>query len=256
MIRFACLGSGSEGNALLVQSGNTRVLLDCGFALRETVRRLARLGCEPADLSAILVTHEHSDHVSGVTRLAARHGIPVWLSHGTHAHLAGLDALPEDVHLFDSHNPFAVGDLWIHPFPVPHDAREPAQFVFSDGARRLGVLTDTGSITPHILTCLTGCDALVLECNHDSALLAGGPYPPGLKRRVAGPFGHLANEAAAALLAELDTTRLVHVIAAHLSRTNNRPELARRALAAALGCEEAWIGIADQDQGFDWRQIA
>lgn len=255
-MRFACLGSGSEGNALVVESGRTRILLDCGFGLKETVARLARLGLAPEELNAILVTHEHSDHIGGVTRLAARFRLPVWVSHGTCAHLASLDQLPPDLHLFDSHAPFAIGDLAVHPFPVPHDAREPVQFVFGDGRVRLGVLTDTGSTTPHIVAMLSGCDALVLECNHDADMLANGPYPPALKRRVGGDFGHLDNGTAARLLASLDTARLQHIIAAHLSRKNNTPTLAQAALAAALGCEPHWIGLADQDLGFDWRRIA
>ncbi|MEO1765914.1 MBL fold metallo-hydrolase [Thiobacter aerophilum] len=254
-MRFACLGSGSEGNALLVESGKTRLLLDCGFNLRETTARLARLGRSPSDLSAILVSHEHGDHVGGVPRLAAKFGLPVWLSHGTHLQLAAIGQMPEQFHLFDTHHPFAVGDLWIQPFPVPHDAREPTQFVFSDGAYRLGVLTDLGRSTRHIETMLDRVDALVLECNHDVELLAAGPYPPTLKRRVAGDYGHLSNAAAAALLAKLDTRRLKHIIAAHLSRTNNRPGLARQALAQVLACEQDWIAIADQDTGLDWRQL-
>lgn len=255
-MRFACLGSGSEGNALVVEAGGTRVLLDCGFGLRETMSRLGRLGLAPEDLAAILVTHEHSDHVGGVARLAAKFRLPVWVSHGTYAFLASLDQVPADCHLFDSHSAFAVGALSIQPFPVPHDAREPAQFVFGDGDVRLGVLTDTGCSTPHIQTMLTGCQALVLECNHDSAMLANGPYPPSLKRRVAGNYGHLDNAAAGELLRALDTHRLQHIVAAHLSRKNNTPELAQRALAEALGCELDWIGIADQDAGFDWREIS
>lgn len=255
-MRFACLGSGSEGNALIVEAGRTRLLVDCGFGVREITRRLGRLNLAPEDLDAILLTHEHGDHVAGVARLAARFRLPVWLSHGTHLALAGGEGVPEDIHLFDVHHAFSVGDLWIHPFPVPHDAREPAQFVFSDGKWRLGLLTDVGRSTPHIQTMLDGCDALVLECNHDPQMLARGPYPPSLKHRIAGDLGHLSNAAAAALLAALDHRRLKHVIAAHLSRTNNRPELARAALAQALGCEPEWIGVADQDCGFDWRHIA
>jgi len=255
-MRFACLGSGSEGNALVVEAGDTRILLDCGFGLRETVARLGRFGLAPEDLHAIVVTHEHSDHIGGVARLAAKFGLPVWVSHGTHAFLANLDQVPGDCHLFDSHSAFAIGALSIQPFPVPHDAREPAQFVFGDGRVRLGVLTDTGCSTPHIQAMLSGCEALVLECNHDPAMLANGPYPPSLKRRVAGNYGHLDNAAAAELLRTLDTGRLQHIIAAHLSRKNNTPQLAREALAEALECEPDWIGIADQDDGFDWRQIA
>ena len=254
-MRFACLGSGSEGNALVVEVGQTRVLLDCGFSIKETVARLSKLALTPDDLSGIIVTHEHADHISGVTRLANKFTLPVWLSHGSHAYLSNLDQGPAHIRIIDSHAAFAIGEMEIVPFPVPHDAREPIQFVFGDGARRLGVLTDTGMITPHIAHMLSGCDALMLECNHDRDLLANGPYPPSLKQRVGGRFGHLDNHAAADLLRAIDTTRLRHVIAAHLSRKNNLPELARNALAAALNCTEEWIGIADQENGFAWREI-
>jgi phosphoribosyl 1,2-cyclic phosphodiesterase len=129
------------------------------------------------------------------------------------------------------------------------------QFVLSDGLRRLGVLTDLGTPTPHVIDTLSGCDALVLECNHARDLLWSGGYPRWLKARIAGPLGHLDNDAAAGLLAALDRSRLRHVIAAHLSEQNNRPELARAALAGALGCEPDWIGLATQADGFDWREL-
>lgn len=254
-MRFASLGSGSEGNALVVEAGRTRVMLDCGFGLRDALARLARLGVEPGSLSALVVTHEHDDHAGGVARLAARLGIAVWMTHGTLRALR--EPLPDQVVLsiFDPHQPFAAGDLRVEPFPVPHDAAEPVQYVFGDGARRLGVLTDAGVATAHMAEMLSGCDALVLECNHDPEMLEKGPYPPPLKRRIASRLGHLANDASAELLSRLDRSRLQHVIAAHLSKTNNTPELARCALAGALGCTPDWIGVADQDQGFGWREL-
>lgn len=254
-MRFACLGSGSEGNAVVVEAGRSRVLLDCGFSIKETVFRLARLGLTPADLSGIVITHEHSDHIGGVFRFANKFNLPVWLTHGSLAYLSNLDQSLVDARVIDSHAAFAVGDLYIEPFPVPHDAREPIQFVFSDGQHRLGVLTDTGMITPHIEQMLSGCNALVLECNHDADMLANGPYPTSLKQRVGGRFGHLDNTAAADLLRNIDTQQLTHLIAAHLSHKNNLPELARAALAKALNCAEDWIGIADQAMGFEWRSI-
>lgn len=254
-MRFACLGSGSEGNAVVVEAGRSRVLLDCGFSIKETVFRLARLGLTPADLSGIVITHEHSDHIGGVFRFANKFNLPVWLTHGSLAYLSNLDQSLVDARVIDSHAAFAVGDLYIEPFPVPHDAREPIQFVFSDGQHRLGVLTDTGMITPHIEQMLSGCNALVLECNHDADMLANGPYPTSLKQRVGGRFGHLENTAAADLLRNIDTQQLTHLIAAHLSHKNNLPELARAALAKALNCAEDWIGIADQAMGFEWRSI-
>ena len=252
-MRFASLGSGSEGNGLLVQAGSTCVMIDCGFGVRDAATRLARQGIVPEQVSAILVTHEHADHVGGVPAFAARHEIPVWATFGTLQAAAGRFDGFERVYGFDSHDCFSVGDLEIRPFPVPHDAREPVQFVVGDGVHRLGVLTDIGTSTPYVEASLSGCDALVLECNHDRDMLAGSDYPFMLKQRIAGRFGHLDNEAAADILKRIDTSRLRHVVAAHLSQQNNTPERARAALATALCCAEDWIGIADQAAGFGWR---
>ncbi|HEY9445430.1 MAG TPA: MBL fold metallo-hydrolase [Burkholderiales bacterium] len=255
-MRFASLGSGSDGNGLVVESGNTRLLLDCGFRLKDVVARLARLGMLAEQLDGILVTHEHEDHVGGVGPLARKFGIPVYITYGTLAVLRRGSARLPQTHLIDSYTPFAVGDIEVHPYPVPHDAREPAQYVFSDGQRRLGVLTDVGCATAYIEQTLSGLDALVLECNHDHELLMNGPYPHSLKQRIAGRNGHLANDAAAALVRALDCSRLQHFVAAHLSHQNNTPELARRAMAEALNTSADWIAVASQETGFDWRQIA
>ncbi len=254
-MRFACLGSGSRGNALIVESGRTRLMLDCGYPVREAERRLARLGLAAADLAGIVVTHEHSDHTAGACKFARKHELPLWLTHGTLKGLPGDASAVQRINIIDSHSPFAVGELQLLPFPVPHDAREPAHFVFSDGARRLGVLTDTGSSTSHIEAMLSGCDALVLECNHDLDMLMSGDYPRALKVRVAGRYGHLDNQSSANLLSALDRRRLQHLIAAHLSQQNNTPELACQALARVMGCAADWIGVADQDEGFAWRDI-
>ncbi|MGH8370481.1 MAG: MBL fold metallo-hydrolase [Gammaproteobacteria bacterium] len=252
-MRFASLGSGSRGNATLVEADATRVLVDCGFSLSETRARLARLAVEPESITAILVTHEHTDHASGVARLAARFDIPVWSTAGTLTACAryGLDS----AQLFSPHDVFTIGALEIMPVAVPHDAREPSQFIFSDGECRFGVLTDTGHITPHIERVFDGCEALLLECNHDTGRLLDGPYPPSLKARVGGSLGHLSNSQAAGLLAVLDLSRLRHLVAAHLSDKNNTPALAQAALAAAAGCEPDWIEVADQNTGLDWRSV-
>jgi phosphoribosyl 1,2-cyclic phosphodiesterase len=255
MMRFASLGSGSSGNGLVVESGATRVLLDCGFGPGEVAARCSRLGFDPADFDAILVTHEHSDHGGGVAKLAALHEIPVYLTRGT---LSGLGPEGREISnrvLIDPYTPFTIGAIEVRPFTVPHDAREPVQFVLSDGAVKLGVLTDAGRPTPHIVEVLSGIHALVLECNHDPAMLRSGPYPGWLKDRIGGRLGHLANAASAEIVRAMDCSKLQHVIAAHLSRQNNTPELARAALSAALGCAPEWIGIATQEDGFAWRTI-
>lgn len=255
-MRFALLGSGSEGNALVVQVGDTRVLMDCGFSLSETITRLARLDLVPESLDAIVVTHEHGDHIGGVARLARKFSLPVFLTHGTLRSQQGTFADIRVVCEINPHLPFSVGAVLIQPYPVPHDASEPVQYVFSDGSRRLGVLTDTGCATPHIEAMLSGCDALVLECNHDADLLRNGEYPYSLKQRVGGRFGHLNNRDAAALLARLDNSRLQHLVAAHLSHKNNTAALAVGALREVFADAEERICVATQEAGLPWREIS
>jgi phosphoribosyl 1,2-cyclic phosphodiesterase len=255
-MRFCSLGSGSEGNALVVEvnggPSTSRVMMDCGFGLAETEARLARVGLAADDLDAIVVTHEHSDHIGGVARMARKHRIPVWLTHGT-ARVLSERAIPAALlNYIDPHQRFSVGGVEVTPYTVPHDAYEPVQFVFSDGASRVGVLTDVGSTTAHIEESLAACEALVLEANHDLSMLQDGPYPPSLKKRVSGKFGHLDNDTAAALLGRLKHSGLRHVVAAHLSRQNNTPDLARTAFAAVMGCAVSEIGLACQDKGFNW----
>jgi phosphoribosyl 1,2-cyclic phosphodiesterase len=254
-VRFASLGSGSEGNALLVEASSgattTRVLLDCGFSGKEVERRLARLNCRAEDLDAIVITHEHTDHIGSALTLARRWSIPLHMSWGT-ARAIGADEANVELNVLWGDESVAIGDLNVMPYTVPHDAREPLQYVFSDGACRLGVLTDVGVSTPHITNVLSGCDALVLESNHDVEMLAASRYPPSLKARIGGTHGHLNNEAAAAILASLDRSRLRHLVAAHLSQQNNLPHLAQAALAAVLGASAVDIVVATQAEGFDW----
>jgi len=253
VIRFASLGSGSRGNATIVEAGSTRIMLDCGFSETRFRQRLAQRELEPSQIDAILVTHEHSDHINGVGAVARKHGIPVYMTRGTaaqekHGNLTQL-------HFIDVHDCFSIGDLQIQAYPVPHDAREPVQFVFSDGDVRLGILTDVGSPTQHIVESLNGCDALILECNHDVDMLAKGPYPSYLKQRVGGNYGHLSNAQAGSLLASLDTSSLQHIVAAHISDKNNTEELACEALAQALGCSENEIILAEQEDGLAWLSV-
>jgi phosphoribosyl 1,2-cyclic phosphodiesterase len=206
-MQFASLGSGSRGNATLIEAGSTLVMVDCGFSCREVERRMARLDRSPEQLSAVLVTHEHGDHVRGVPVLARKYRLPVWLTRGTHLFMQDDSSL--ELHYIDGHH-------------------------------------------THALESLHACDALLLECNHDTDMLARGPYSASLKSRVGGPLGHLSNCQAADLLGEIDTSRLQHVVAAHLREKNNSPELACAALAGALDCSPDWICVAGQDTGTGW----
>ncbi|MFM7274962.1 MAG: MBL fold metallo-hydrolase, partial [Gammaproteobacteria bacterium] len=246
------VGSGSSGNALLVQSDTSCLMIDCGFGPRELARRLASRGLHPRDIQAILVTHEHSDHVGGVAAVSARFGIPVLASAGT-ARAARL--APETLRVLESERPVTVGNIEALPVTVPHDAREPCQFVLSHRGRRLGVLTDLGHVSKLVRERFDRCEALVLECNHDETMLAEGPYPPALKRRIGGVLGHLSNAQAAQFLASVEQGALQHLVAAHLSEQNNSPEKARAAMAQAL-VHDRGLRLADQDSGFDWIEIA
>ncbi|KAA0019668.1 MBL fold metallo-hydrolase [Salinicola corii] len=253
-LSFASLGSGSKGNATLVSDGETLVLVDCGFGVREAEKRLARVGVHPRQLAAVLVTHEHSDHITGVGALARRHQLPVYLSAGSW--LSGkLGEVPSHQLLVPQAR-FAIGGLEIDPVTVPHDAREPIQFCFRAHGRRLGVLTDLGHPTSHVVDAFSGCDALFLECNHDPRMLAEGPYPPHLKRRVAGRWGHLANAQASDLLRWLGLDRLQRIVCSHLSAQNNHPERVLEALVPLLDGDESRLLVSTQDRGIDWQQVA
>ena len=253
-MRFASLGSGSKGNATLVEFRSTRLLVDCGFLLREVESRLARLNVEPQSLNGILVTHEHNDHLGGVSRLARKYNIPVWMTAGTFA--SWNDPRVPQLQRFNPHEVFEAGEITVQPFPVPHDAREPAHYVLSGDGLRLGVLSDAGSVTPFMLECLSGCDALMLEFNHDVQMLWDGPYPPKLRDRVGGHLGHLSNAQAATLLTQIDRSRLQHLVLTHISEKNNTPELALAAAAEAMGGTPPWMVCAHQKTGLDWREIA
>ncbi len=255
MLRFKSLGSGSSGNATVVEAGSgahvTRLLVDCGLNLKVLLERLGRAGLAAEQIDAIFVTHEHSDHIGCARQLALRHRIPVWMSLGTHL-AAGESDFEGQLRLAQDGVNIDLGELQITPFTVPHDAREPLQLRCSDGSQHLGVLTDLGHATPHVLAHLAGCHALLLECNHDADMLAAGAYPPFLKQRVGGRFGHLSNFDAAQVAKALDHAGLAHVIAAHLSLQNNRPQLALAALALALGRAESDFHVATQEAGCDW----
>jgi len=254
MIRFASLGSGSKGNATLIEIGETRILLDCGFSVKETEKRLQRLGCDASSLSAVVVTHEHGDHINGVGRLSRKHKLPVWLTHGTC--LGAKDNDFVQTCFIEPDTAFEIGDVHLQPFRVPHDAREPCQFVFSDGSFRLGILSDLGHATPHVLSNLDSLDALMLECNYDYDMLMQGAYPYSLKQRVSGGLGHLDNLQSEAILKKIDLSKMQHLLGGHVSEKNNSRLYAQEALYRGADCESEWVSMACQEEGFSWREVS
>ena len=252
-MRFASLGSGSRGNATLVEAGNTLLLVDCGFSKKEVEARLARLGETATQIDAILVTHEHGDHCSGVAPLARHYNIPVYLSHGT-AYFERLNGNFRQV-LINAGDKFRIGDVEVSAVPVPHDAREPVQFCFRYANQQLGLLTDLGSITPHVIDSFGYCTGLLLEFNHDFDLLMQGPYPTSLKHRVASDFGHLNNVQSVEFIRQANMSRLQALAVGHLSPQNNTPEHVCRALDSVAEYHSANVTIASQSMGFNWVEL-
>lgn len=256
MLRFKSLGSGSTGNATVVEACGLwpeRLLIDCGLGLKHLHHRLGEAGLTAEDISAVFITHEHGDHIGCARALALRYRIPVWMSAGTYCAIGSpdFDGLLRTASSGDTIN---LGGLQLTPFAVPHDAAEPLQLTCTDGASKLGVLTDLGHANAQILTHLRACSALLLECNHDTDLLNQSAYPAFLKRRVGGDFGHLSNAAAAQIVRAVMHGKLKHLVAAHLSEQNNRPELARQAIAEVAGCRPGDIVVADARGGTPWLQ--
>ena len=250
-LRFISLGSGSRGNASLVEFGSTLLMIDCGLPCKVVEERLQAVGRRASDVTAILVTHEHTDHAQGVATFTKRHNTPVWMTAGTASAMPAITR----VHHLSCHRPLTVGDIDVQPYPVPHDAREPCQFTFSAAGRRLGMLTDAGYVTPHMYERLTDCDALALECNHDLPSLQRGPYPESLKARVASRFGHLNNDQTTELLNRVDATRVQWVMGLHLSERNNSPEHVRTALKSALEKARYPLHLATQGAPTPWLSV-
>lgn len=257
-LRAAVLGSGSGGNAVVVESGDFRVLIDAGFSCKELERRLRLVGIEPATIAAVLLTHEHEDHIKGVDRFARKHRLPVYLTAGTMlGTVLGEEVVPRTVRI-ESGRPFEVGPFAVEAFSIPHDAREPVGFVLQDGGgRRLGLAGDIGCRTQLAWGRLAELDCLLLETNHDLEMLRSGPYPWALKQRVAGRHGHLSNREAADGLPELLAARLRFVVLYHLSRTNNLPALAAAEVAETLAREgsAAEIVISSQFEPSSWLEL-
>jgi phosphoribosyl 1,2-cyclic phosphodiesterase len=247
-LRFISLGSGSRGNASLVEFGSTLLMVDCGLPCKIVEERLQAVDRQPRDVTAILVTHEHTDHAQGVATFSKRYNTPVWMTPGTSSAMPSITR----VHHLSSHRSLTLGAIDVQPYPVPHDAREPCQFTFAAAGRRLGMLTDAGHVTPHMVERLTDCDALALECNHDLDSLQRGAYPDSLKARVSSKFGHLNNQQTTELLRRLDATRVQWLLGLHLSERNNTPEHVRETLRPALESARYPLHLATQDFPTAW----
>ncbi|MFP4159615.1 MAG: MBL fold metallo-hydrolase [Desulfobacterales bacterium] len=240
------LASGSKGNAIYVASAGTAVLFDAGLSGIQIERRMQQRGISPDTLDALVVSHEHSDHVSGIGVLARRYRVPVYINPGTQEaaseHLGRIDAFCS----FECGTGFSINDLAIHPFPVSHDAAEPAGFTIKNRAGKIGIATDLGFAPAMVRQHLRDCNLLVLEANHDIEMLEQGPYPWPTKQRVKSRTGHLSNEAARDLLMQVHHENLRHVILAHISETNNTPEKAMSVVAGALGGKGPRLSAAGQ----------
>ncbi len=250
---YACIGSGSGGNAAVIRHEENVLLLDCGLTIKETLRRLDELDLHPSNLLAIVVTHEHGDHSSGVAKLARRFNLPVWMTRGTQRRTR--DVRIADLHFFRAERNFTIGPFEFHPFAVPHDAAEACQFVISRGVQKLAILTDLGMITPRVIDSVETATALVLECNHDEDMLRDGPYPPALQVRVGGDYGHLSNRQAAGLLAAFDASAVQFILLAHLSEKNNTPDRAVEAIAGVLPDGDARVSVLSPSQCSGWFRL-
>ncbi|MEP7009831.1 MAG: MBL fold metallo-hydrolase [Acidobacteriota bacterium] len=257
-LRACVLGSGSAGNAVIVESAGRRILIDAGFSCRELEKRMRAVGVEPASIEALLITHEHIDHNRGAARLAKRHKIPVYATAGT---FSGTELGPEQTRaatVIRSGEHRHIAGFSVEPFAIPHDAREPIGFVIEDGAgRRLGLCGDIGNRSRLAWGRLADLDLLILETNHDLDMLRNGPYPWSLKQRVAGRHGHLSNREAAEGMPELLSHRLRWMVLYHLSRTNNLPALAAAEIGEVLEREGASpeLCVSDQDRPTPWLEI-
>lgn len=256
-MRFCVLGSGSKGNSTYVESGETRILIDAGFSGVEVQRRLEAIEVDIATLSAIFITHEHTDHIRGAGVLSRKYQLPVFANSETFlAADSGLKKLSKACE-FSPGEPFIFQDFTIHPFSISHDAANPVGYIFGDGHRSMGYCTDTGIVSRLMHHRLAGCHGLVLECNHDPEMLKNGPYPQSLKQRVRSKTGHLANADAATFLSDIMHNGLEHVVLSHISETNNRPEIAHEVVTKVLyeirenvgsDCVLPKVSIAMQEQ--------
>jgi len=242
------LASGSKGNAIFISSGDTSLLIDAGLSGIEIERRLRSRGLDPKDLNAILVSHEHSDHIQGVGVLSRRYKLPVYINSKTQKAAVSQLGNLHDFKQFECGSMFTINDLSIHPFSISHDALDPCGFTVNQNGTKIGIATDLGIATSMVKEHLKGCTLLILEANHDEQMLINGPYPWPVKQRIKSRTGHLSNEASKTLLNELQHDGLQHVMLAHLSETNNTPQKAVNEVGRALTRCKARLDVALQDK--------
>jgi phosphoribosyl 1,2-cyclic phosphodiesterase len=247
VLSVCVLASGSKGNSVYVSNGESAVLVDAGLSGKAIELRMRERGLDPAALTAIVVSHEHADHIQGVGVLSRRYRLPVHISPDTLAAAPQVGRLHE-THHFECGSDFSIGGLRIHPFSISHDAVDPAGFTFQSNGAKIGIATDLGIATAMVRERLKACSLLVLEANHDPDMLMDGPYPWPLKQRIKGRSGHLSNQDSRTLLAEIQHERLAHVVLAHLSETNNTPDAAHRTVAPALTRCTPTLSVARQDR--------
>ena len=242
------LASGSKGNAIFISSGDTSLLVDAGLSGIEIERRLTSRGLDPKSLDAILVSHEHSDHIQGVGVLSRRYKLPVYINSKTQKAAVSQLGKLYDFKRFECGSMFTINDLSIHPFSISHDAKDPCGFTVNQNGTKIGIATDLGIATAMVKAHLKGCTLLILEANHDEKMLLNGPYPWPVKQRIKSRIGHLSNEASKTILNELQHDGLKHVMLAHLSETNNTPQKAFNDIGRALTRCEPRLYIATQDE--------
>ena len=253
-MRYRSLGSGSRGNATLVEYQSSSLLIDCGFSRKVLLQRLAESGTSADSLKGVLVTHEHGDHAKGIVTLCDHLQIPFYTSFGTARKMRWLDH--PRLQIIRSCEALDLGEMHVLPVVVPHDAHEPLQFVIESRAgHKLGILSDLGSLTPHLVQAYQGCHALQVEANHDPVMLQNGPYPPSLKVRVAGDYGHLSNEQCADFIRRVRWPGLTQVTVGHISEKNNHPDLVANTLCGVLECQPDEVVLLEQDLVSDWYPV-
>ena len=239
---FCSLVSGSSGNASIIKNKNTTILIDCGLSGKKLVSVLKDIGIDANEIDAMLITHEHSDHIAGAGVVSRRFDIPIYATQGTHQNMKIGPIQDKNIKIINNHTAFEIGDITVNPFPVSHDAKDPVGYCFLCNKKKYSIATDTGIMTEEIFSSIKGSDAIILEANHDVEMLMHGEYPYQLKRRILGKYGHMSNDITAKTAVQLLENNTKHIMLSHLSDKNNNPEIASKTVEAELKKNGALIG--------------